>query len=112
MNIHESADGTKEYSATIHEVYYTKEGVASTDEISPMGCGETPTEALQALKDELQLMLESVQYVMDGKTSLYDYENSVTHDPGAKSLVSKELKARYSVIDPDDDYMDEKYGDE
>lgn len=111
MNLHESPDGTKEYSATIHEVYYSEKGVGSTDEISPLGTGETPEEALQSLKFELQRMLESVQFVLDGKTVIYDYKNKETHDPGAESIVSKELKARYNVIDPDDDYMDEKYGD-
>lgn len=106
MNVHESPDGSKEHSATIHEVYYsTEKGVGSTDEIAPMGTGDNATDALESLKSELLLMLESVQFVLDGKTPVYDYENKETHDPGHKSLI---LKARYGGVDPDDAYRDEQ----
>lgn len=108
INKYENTDGSTEYTAYIVEVHYTDGKVGGTGEISPMGSASTEKDAVLELKAELERMLESVQFVIDGKTTIYDYENKETHNPGAKSIVSEELKARYNVIDPDDAYRDEQ----
>jgi len=100
-----------EFSASIIEVYYEPKSVGSTGEIAPMGTGETEHDAILDLKAELERMLESVNFVLEGKTSVYNYQDTSTHNPGAKSELVKSLTPRYNVIDPDDDYMDEKHTD-
>lgn len=113
INEFEYPNGTKEYSATIHEVFYDIErGVGSTGEIAPEGSGSTKEDALNSLKFNLELMLEAVNFVIDGKTTVYDYENKETHNPGATSQVMRDYKARNAVLDKDDAYMDEKYDEE
>jgi hypothetical protein len=99
---------TEEFCASIVEVYYEPNSVGSTEEITPMGAGKTKQEAILALKEELELMLESVNFVLEGKTSVYDLLDRSTHTPGAESVIAKEYEARYGGIDPDDAYMDEQ----
>lgn len=104
------ADGTEEFTATVHEVFYDAiKGVGGTDAISPQGEGNTSIEAVQSLKLELQLMLEAVDFVLEGKTSIYDHDVVSTRDPGAKSEIIQSQKS--DVLDRDDDFMDERYGD-
>lgn len=101
-------DDYTEFSASIIEVYYEPNAVGSTSEIAPMGTGETEQEAILELKAELERMLESVNFVLEGKTSVYNLLDRSTHNPGAESVVAKEYEARYGGIDPDDAYMDEQ----
>lgn len=105
-------DGAVELTATVHEVYYMKEGVGYTSPISPAGTGETELAALEELKLELQLMLEAVDYAIQNKTSVFDYDNPETHNPGAPSLIMREHEAKNAVLDKDDAYMAEKYDEE
>ncbi|AFC21840.1 hypothetical protein GAP32_388 [Cronobacter phage vB_CsaM_GAP32] len=111
---HQYPDGTKEYCATIHEVFYDIErGVGSTAAaITPMGSAFSKEEAIESLKFNLELMLEAVNFVIEGKTTVYDYENKETHNPGASSLVIRKYDAKNAVLDKDDAYMDEKYDEE
>lgn len=104
-------DGAVELTATVHEVYYMDDGVGYTSPIAPAGTGETQTEALESLKLELQLMLEAVEHAIQNKTTVFDYDNPETHNPGAPSLVMREYEAKNRPLDEDDAYMDEKYGD-
>ncbi|QXO12645.1 hypothetical protein pEaSNUABM49_00404 [Erwinia phage pEa_SNUABM_49] len=112
VSIHEHTyqDGEKESTATVHEVYYTDDGVMFSAAIAPQGSGSNSTEALQELKLELQLMLEAVEYALDGKTSIFDYDNKDTHDAGEHSEIIRK-RNEVKVLDPDDVYLDEKYGD-
>lgn len=105
-------DGTVEFTATVHEVYYMEEGVGYSNAIAPAGTGETTVAALEELKLELQLMLESVDHAIQNKTSVFDYDNPETHNPGAPSLVMREHNAKNAVLDKDDEFMNERYGDE
>lgn len=99
-------DGEKEFSATVHEVFYNLENqVGYSGSITPIGTGETKEQALKELHFELKLMMEAVELVIDGKTMIFDYNDIKTHIPGEPSI----LVPRYNVIDPDDDYMNEKY---
>lgn len=109
LNKHTYSDNYIEYTATIHEVHYIDEGVSYTDMISPTGSGETEAAALIELKHSLELMLEAVNNAVEKKTAIFDYGNKETHNPGEPSELIKTWKN--SVIDPDDEYMDEKYGD-
>lgn len=104
--------GETEFTATVHEVYYMHKGVSYTNPIAPAGSGETELVALAELKLELQLMLEAVDFAIENKTSVFDYNNPETHSPGAPSLVMREHKAQNAVLDKDDAYLDEKYGEE
>lgn len=102
------SDNFVEFSASIVEVYYGFSGVSNTGEIAPMGTGETEHQAILGLKEELERMLESVNFVLEGKTSVYNYLDSSTHHPGEPSSVVK----KNEVLDADDAFMDERYGDE
>lgn len=102
-------DNHHEHTATIHEVHYGDGDVSYTGEITPIGTGETQHEALLSLKCELLHMIEAVDYVLQNKTSVFDYANIETHVAVAESELKKALIPKYNVFDPDDDYMDEKY---
>lgn len=115
INEHTYQNGTKESTASIHEVYYnTDGGLGFTDAITPMGTGSNSTEAIKELKLELQRMLESVEYVLAGKTTIFDYDNKATHNAGERSGIKHEHNEVLDneVLDNDDEYLDEKYGDE
>ncbi|SOK59211.1 hypothetical protein [Yersinia phage fHe-Yen9-03] len=111
INEHTYIDGEKESTATMHEVHYTADGVMFSGVLFPQGSGTDSTEALQALKLELQMMLEAVEFVLDGKTSIFDYDNKDTHDAGEHSEIIRK-RNEVKVLDRDDAYLDEKYGDE
>lgn len=100
-------DGTVEHTATVHEVFYMEDGVGYTSPVAPSGTAETKVEALKELKMELELMLEAVNFAIEDKTSVFDYDNIETHNPGAHSVVMREYKAtnpeKFSVLDKDDD---------
>lgn len=83
------SDDFVEFSASIIEVYYEPNAVSNTDEIAPMGTGETEREAILDLKAELERMLESVNFVLEGKTSVYNFLDRSTHEPGEPSSVVK-----------------------
>ena len=106
--------GTKEFAATVHEVHYTNDDNSTgyTEEIAPMGVGESTEQALVGLKAELELMLEAVEFAIQGKTSIFDYEKPETHNPGEQSLVMRMRNAKDEVLDKDDAYMAEKYDEE
>lgn len=100
-------DGTIDHIATIVEVHYGDK-VGSTGEITPSGCGSTEEEAISELKRELERMLEAVNFVQSKQTTVYNFDDVVTHDPGARS----EVMRQYRVLDRDDDFMDERYGED
>lgn len=108
VNIEEYNDGCM-YTASIHEVYYIDElGVGSSPAKLVGNDAEDKHTALLQLKNELELMLESVNYAIEGKTEIFDMNDISTFDPGAKSVILKNIIS--DVLDYDDEYMDEKYG--
>lgn len=109
IDSHTYEDGTVDLAATVHEVYYMEDGVGHTSPIAATGTGSTQTEALESLKLELQLMLEAVEHALQNKTSVFDYGNPETHNPGEPSLIMREYEAKNRPLDADDAYMDEKY---
>lgn len=107
-----------EYTASIHEAYYNKDDPTETPAITEFaivsGSGDTPEEALEDLHLHLSLLLESVIFVETKQTAILDLSNPTTFDAGAKSNVSRlyNEKSSPTVLDKDDDYLDEKYGDD
>jgi len=108
VETYEHEDGTIEHIATIVEVYYGNNRIGGTGEITPSGCGSNQEEAIAELKLELERMLEAVNFVQSKQTTVYNFADVTTHEPGARSEVMRQKH----VLDRDDDYMDERYGDE
>lgn len=99
-------DGTVEHTASIVEVFYGDK-VGSTGDIAPSGSGSSERDAIVELKGSLELMLEAVNFVLSGETTVYNFEDVSTHNPGAHSKIIR----RREFLDRDDDFMDERYGD-
>lgn len=99
-------DGTVEHTASIVEVYYG-EKVGGTGDITPSGSGFTERDAILDLKGSLELMLEAVNFVLNDETTVYNFNDVSTHNPGARSKIIR----RQEFLDRDDDFMDERYGD-
>lgn len=74
-------DGCVEYLASTNEVYYNEdsEPEAYSEAIST-GCSESKLEALNDLKQYLELQLKAVQDVIDLNTDVFKPEDFFTED--------------------------------
>ncbi len=99
-------DQSVEYTASIVEVFYGDK-VGSTDDVTPVGSGASERDAVLELKNSLELMLESVNYVLSGKTPVFCPNDESTHIPGEPSQYIR----RQEFLDRDDAFMNERYGD-
>lgn len=103
-----STDQYIEFKASVVEVHYIDDQAGHTESQTASGFGNTPYEAIQDLRTSLMLQLESVQHVLRGDTVIYCPGDKSTYNPGARTEVFNGT----FILDKDDSYLEEKYGDE
>lgn len=111
-----------EYLAEVVEVYYLKndsdrsDRVGYSNPITPSGLStESQEDALIQLKRDLELQLEAVNYVLTGKTPVFNVNDADTYIPGEPSELARayeqESVESTKVLDKDDAYYNEKYSE-
>lgn len=96
-----------EYHATIHEFYYDDEGNIVSHTANPVyegGCGETAHEAFEDLKMSIRLLQECISRVEDKTFPAIELSNDFEYKDARPH-------AFIDVLDADDAYMEERYGD-